>query len=243
MQAINSVVTDLILPPIGLAFFACLVLLVVRGRAGRRLAVLALVVLVLLSLPLVTVPMLAALDLPPADDAGPAPGAIVILSADTERTLDPDLLDLGPLTLERERAGAALARRTHLPVLVTGGIVNAPPPIAEMMARSMADDFGVPVRWVETQSRTTWENATLSAPILRAAGIGRVYVVTHAWHMRRALLAFQRAGLDAVPAVVRRDPMLRGSLQELVPRTSSWLRAYFALHEWVGLAFYKVRGE
>ena len=40
-------------------------------------------------------------------------------------------------------------------VLVTGGLVIAPPPVGAMMAASLPADFGVPVRWAETRSATT----------------------------------------------------------------------------------------
>ena len=63
------------------------------------------------------------------------------------------------------------------------------------MAQSLTDDFRTPPRWVEAKSADTWENARFSADILRAEGITSVYVVTHAWHMRRAVLAFQGTGL------------------------------------------------
>src|SRR3546814_14485454 len=61
-------------------------------------------------------------------------------------------------------------------------------------------DFGVEVRWTESESTSTWTNARLSAAKLRAAGIRRFYLVTHAWHMPRAMLAFAGTGLEAVPA-------------------------------------------
>lgn len=231
---------DPLLPPTSLAVLALLALLVPQ-RWARLLAALCLATLVLLSTPLVGATLLASLDPPmPAGD-GPAPGAIVILSGDVDRASPPDMADIGPLTLERERAGARLAKRTGLPVLVTGGFVTALPPVGEMMAASLPADFGVPVRWVEAQSLTTWENARYSVPMLRAAGITRVYLVTHAWHMRRALLAFQRAGMDAVPVPVRWDPAPEWKLSSLVPRTTAWERSSFAIHEWVGLLYYEYR--
>ena len=69
----------------------------------------------------------------------------------------------------------------------------------------------------------------------------RAFLVTHAWHMRRAVLAFARAGLEVVPAPVRRDPGPRWVAEELVPRTSAWLRSYYALHEWAGYLQYRLR--
>lgn len=248
-----TTLVEILLPPASLAWLALLLLLLPSraGRGGRParprrgprvLASLLLVLLVLLSTPLVSFSLLRTLT-PPEEAAAPepAPGAIVILSAEAELNGGPTRLDVGPLTLERERAGAALARRTGLPVLVTGGLVNGPPPVAAVMAGSMQEDFGVPVTWTELRSPTTWENAHYSAPILRAAGVTRVYLVTHVWHMRRSLLAFRRAGIDAVAAPVRPDVSLPPIWKDLVPRVSAWQRSYYAVHEWVGLLFYTWR--
>ena len=94
------------------------------------------------------------------------PQAIVILSGDQQRILtDPGpIWHVGLLTLQREAAGAALARRTHLPVLVSGGVIRpGAPSLATMMAASMDGDFGVKVRWQEARSGDTWGNARESA--------------------------------------------------------------------------------
>lgn len=221
--------------------------MLVRGRWGRWLALLCLVGLLLLSLPIVSIPLLASLDVPPASPDGPPPQAsppqaIVVLGGDIDRVPDPPGAVLGSLSLERVRAGAALQRRSGLPVLVSGGTVDdLPVTIGLLMAESMTGDFGVPVRWTEATSPTTWENAEYSAAMLRADGISRVYVVTHAWHMRRSLLAFRRASIDAVPAPVRIDPWPRLRPGEFLPRTSAWVNSFYAMHEWVGLAYYTAR--
>ena len=70
------------------------------------------------------------------------------------------------------------------------------------MADSLRDDFGVQVRWKEEQSRTTWENAKMTADILLPLGIKRVVVVTHGWHMPRSVWSFEQAGFEVVPAPV-----------------------------------------
>jgi uncharacterized SAM-binding protein YcdF (DUF218 family) len=239
--SVNTVFTALALPPASLALAALLALLLLRGRAGRALTLLALVALVLLSLPAVSMVLLASLDVPPGAPGAP-PQAIVVLGGDVVRLPDPPGAALGSLSLERVRAGAALHRQTGLPVLVSGGLVDGLPlTVGALMAESMAEDFNVPVRWTEAASPTTWENAEYSASMLKAAGISRVFLVTHAWHMRRSLLAFGRAGIDAVPAPVRPDPWPKFRPGEFLPRTSAWLNSFFAMHEWIGLAYYLAR--
>ncbi|ONH52681.1 Uncharacterized SAM-binding protein YcdF, DUF218 family [Pseudomonas cedrina] len=130
--------------------------------------------------------------------------AIVVLGSGRERG-DPAWGTDQPtgIGLERQRYAARLAKASGLPVLTTGGLhYGTPPSEAELMAVSMRDDFGVNVRWKEERSRTTWENAQMSAEILLPEGVKRVVVVTHASHMPRAVWSFEKAGFTVVPAPV-----------------------------------------
>ncbi len=242
--------TVLLVPPVNLAVLGLVAaLLAWRSarpgalvRAVRSAGALCLMALVILSVPAVGMVALASLD--PGGVPAPVrpPAAIVILGGDVARLETPALAMNGPLTLERLRAGAALHRATGLPILVTGGIVGETAiPVGTLMADSLAQDFAVTARWTEAVSFDTWENADLSARMLAQDGIRSVFLVTHAWHMRRALLAFRRHGIEAVPAPVRPDPWPAGRWQEFVPRVSAWQNSYFGLHEWVGLAWYAFR--
>ncbi|WP_321863943.1 YdcF family protein [Pseudomonas paraveronii] len=130
--------------------------------------------------------------------------AIVVLGSGRERG-DPAWGSDQPtgIGLERQRYAARLAKASGLPVLTSGGLhYGTPPSEAELMAMSMRDDFAVTVRWKEERSRTTWENAQMSAEILLPEGIKRVVVVTQAWHMPRAVWSFEKAGFSVVPAPV-----------------------------------------
>ncbi|NWA44942.1 YdcF family protein [Pseudomonas reactans] len=130
--------------------------------------------------------------------------AIVVLGSGRERG-DPAWGTDQPTGtgLERQRYAARLAKASGLPVLTSGGLhYGTPPSEAELMAVSMQDDFGVTVRWKEERSRTTWENAQMSAEILLPEGIKRVVVVTQVWHMSRSVWSFERAGFTVVPAPV-----------------------------------------
>src|SRR4029453_5211195 len=97
---------------------------------------------------------------------------------------------LGALTLERVRYGARVARLTGLPILVSGGSVLGGEPEASLMRAPLEGEFNIPGRWIEARSRTTHENAVMSADMLHSVGIHRVLLVTHGFDMRRATAEF-----------------------------------------------------
>lgn len=232
----------LIVPPPNLVVLAVVGLCLMRwrrqSRVGPAIVVVSLAGVLVLSVPIVGQALLISLEqgLPLTPPAGAAPQAIVILSAELDHVRGGDEpVRPGPLTLQRLQAGAALYRRTHLPVLVSGGVLgDQEAPIASVMAESLNNDFGVPVRWTEDRSRTTWENAADSAAILRPLGIRSVFVVTHAWHEKRAVLAFRHFGLLPTAAPVQLDAP-GGAIW---PSTIGWSRSYYALHEWFGYIWY-----
>ncbi len=244
----KAVAIALLLPPISFVWLALAGLLIQRrhARSGRILTWAALLALVALAVPLIGDGMLVTLErgLPLAPPPDAPPQAIVILGGDVARTEEGGklLFHIGPLSLERVRAGAALYRRTGLPILVSGGAVHAgDAPVAALMASSLTRDFQVPARWVEAASRDTWENAHLSAAILRRRGIGSVYLVTQAWHMRRAVLAFADTGIRVTAAPTHLDRPAPPILADFLPSVGGWRTSYIALHEWIGCLWYAMR--
>ena len=234
-MSLSAWLTPILVPPVNLAVLA---LLAVWWRK-RGLAIGTLLALLLLATPLVANGLTASLEsglVAVPDSAGMQ--AVLILGGDVTRDSQNRAMP-GPLTLERLRAGVALARSTGLPLAVTGGPAwTGGPSIGQVMADSLARDFGLPATWVEVRSADTWENARDSAALLAPFGVHDVLVVTHAWHMRRALLAFRGSGLAARPAPVMLD---KQTLTSVAPRASAWGQSYFALHEWIGIAWYMLR--
>lgn len=213
-----------------------------RGRrwAGIATAVCCAAVIVL-STPVVAGALMRSLtrDLRPSE-ASDSAEAIVILGGDMAHGREGT--EVGPLTLERLRTGAALHRRTGLPILVTGGVLGArQPPIALLMARSLRNDFRVETRWVEAQAGDTRDNAALAVRLLRFDHIGSAFIVSQGWHLPRALEAFARLDFRAVPAPVRLEPDAGVTANDLMPRVDHLAESWYAIREWVGRGVYRLR--
>lgn len=149
--------------------------------------------------------------------------------------------------LVRLRHAARLAKSSELPIVVTGGspYPGEAVPEAEMMRAVLTEEFGVPVRWVESASRTTWENAQLSGDLLLPEGVSRIILVSHAFHMVRATEFFRKRGFEVLPAPTDfydreypNDPVM-----EWLPQASALKESYHALHEHLGLLWYRVTGQ
>ncbi len=235
----------LILPPGGPLLVAVTGLLLAAGGSDKLgLAVVAagLMALYGLSVPWLGRRLLHSLDhishFDPASPGARAAGAIVVLDAGRRCVAEQRGGDnVSPFTLERLATGAELHRRLGLPVLVSGDGSR------ELMAEVLDRCFGVPVRWVEPRSRNTRENAVCSARLLRAAGIDRVVLVTHYWHMRRAAAAFRHTGLEVLPAATGFAGKLRSEvgLMALIPNARVLFSSYLVLHEWLGMLWYRIR--
>jgi uncharacterized SAM-binding protein YcdF (DUF218 family) len=171
------------------------------------------------------------------------PGAIIVLSADVRRSGVPGVPDtVGPLTLERLAETARQQRRLNLPVLVSGGPPDPPgSSLAALMSKVLHEDFRVSVRWREERSRNTLENALFSGEMLRQSGIGSAIVVAHPWDMARALWSFREAGYPVTPAPVAGDRSLPHSAAAFLPQVPALLESYYALHELIGLTWYRLR--
>lgn len=235
---VKKVLTALVLPPTGPLIVAIIGLLLLRPRPrlGRALAWTGVGALLLLSLPVVSHSLLRFVDRTPALDLAAAreAQAIVVLGGGIRRHA-PEYggETLGRLTLERVRYGARVARATGLPVLASGGVVYGGSAESVLMKRALEQEFGVPVRWTEENSRDTRSNATESAAVLKSAGIDRVILVAHSFDMPRARAEFESSGLRVTPAptVLAAKRFQFDSAVELLPSMSALQASYYALYE------------
>lgn len=176
-------------------------------------------------------------------DAKARPGstAIVVLGGGRD-VLAPEYgtADLRPRSLERLRYGLWLQRETGLPVAFSGGVGwggASGPAEADIAERVAAREFGAPLKWAENQSRDTQENALRSVALLKRSGITRIVLVTHGWHMRRALGHFEHAAsgqIAIVPAPMAMARLANGRAIDWLPTPEGFANVHYLLREALG---------
>jgi uncharacterized SAM-binding protein YcdF (DUF218 family) len=183
-----------------------------------------------------------ALPLPNCSDLRKAQ-AIVVLGAGMhvgDGGRYPDQLDA--LSLERLARAADLYQKLDIPIAVTGGrLSKSTSSLGALMKRQLEQGSGIPVTWSEEASRNTFENAELTARELRQSSVDRVILVTNPWHLARAVWSFERAGLRALPYPT--SPPVPRPLEwtDFLPNLGALRETSYALHEILGLAYYRLR--
>lgn len=176
-------------------------------------------------------------------EAIPNADAIVLLGggvgAVTEGVPYPELYGAA----DRAIMAVRLFRAGKAPIVIPtgGGAVEAEKPLLETL--------GVPASSIvcEDEARDTAENASKTLAILRRRGCKRALVVTSAWHLPRAMMLFQSAGIEFVPVgcdyecTMAAEKSARVPLWMKLPNPEAAGKAAYFVKEWLGILFYSFR--
>jgi len=262
LSGIKPLLTALALPPVPL-----LLLLLIAGRliasSRRRTAGAALLLFSVLALwlsccagvgmalerwvlrtpPALSEARIAALRQEPASRK-----PVVLILGGGRESLAPEYREahLSPRSMQRLHYGLWLGRQLNAPVMFSGGtgLAQAPGPAeADIAARIAERDYGRRLRWIENGSRDTRENASASLNLLADQGITDVILVTHGWHMTRAMRAFadsaRRNGqpMQVIPAPMGLGSMVDRPAMNWLPTQEGFAHVRLALREALGLLF------
>ena len=246
---------DIILFPPGLnlvLFIAGYLLLKRSKKIALALLAISLVSLYLLALPSVSNALNSSLQTEQAltqsqvktyTDQDRQDVAIVVLSGG-RISLAPEYGDIDTVsatTLQRIQYAAWLHRKTNLPILLSGGSVFGEATAeAVFMTQTMLSAFNIAPKWIEFESKNTAQNAQFSAKILQQNKIREILLVTHANHMPRARLEFEKTGLTVIPAPTVFN-LSRPSWYHYFPSAKALYASQMALHEKVGRLWYAFR--
>jgi uncharacterized SAM-binding protein YcdF (DUF218 family) len=168
-------------------------------------------------------------------------------------------LPLASDAYKRATWGLMVAKSQNLPLIFSGGGVYKTYSEADAFLNTMkqlgrhlnitlplskgfhAKEFSL---HVEDKSLDTYQNAKFSKDLLEKAGISQptIYLVTSAYHMKRATLLYEYFGFKVIPAAtdfkISNKPKDRW---DYLPSMGALEKSYTALHEYAGLVSLKLR--
>jgi len=249
MTSILNWLELLILPP-GIILVMLLFALLISRRSpvvSSVLSITGILLLIVLSMPLVARYLLINLQDYPAIEINnlnteQSEGTIVILGAGRYSSAPEYGFrdEVSTLTLERLRYGAALADKLKIPVLLSGGRRDANATSeAVMMNQVMVNIFNINPQYLEVTGINTFQQAMAVKKMLAAKPSQKIYLITHAWHMKRAVAEFSSQGFD-----VHAAPMgfaATSSIENLyLPTATALASSSRALHEYYALLYLKL---
>jgi len=240
MFFLKKTLTALVLPPFGLILFAVYGLWILRRypRVGRSVVGFSLLTLGVLSLPLVADVLIRSLEKQPpisANSLARAQAIVILGGGNYSAAPEYDGDTVSRSSLERARYGVHLQRLSGLPILVAGGAPLGGRTEGETLKDVIERDFRGEVKWVEGLSRDTAENAANSGIMLKSAGLTRIALVSHSWHLTRASELFRREGLEVFSAPTGFTTHSASFFAQILPSAVSLAQSSGALQEWLGI--------
>ncbi len=152
-------------------------------------------------------------------------------------------VEIDETTLARFYGGYKIYQKLGCNILLSGGSSTDRSnelPIAKVM-QDVFLSWGVDKEKiiVEDLSKTTLESAEYSLKKLEEEGYKRIILVTSALHMRRSVKCFERGEIKIIPAPVNyilgKEPL---NILNFLPNAGVLSNNFYAIHEWIGLAYY-----
>jgi len=244
-----SLIEVFLFPP-GIFFVLLLYALIVwkKRKLSRNIIIVSLILFYLSSITLVSDPFLKFMEYPPLTEnsiGSHQAQAIVVLGAGRyPRAPEYNKDTVSGKSMQRLRYAAHLAKKTGLPILVSGGSPDgSTEPEALLMKQVLEQELNVKVPYIEIYSFNTYENAVCSKQILDTLNINKVYLVTQAWHMPRALRSFEDVGIKVIPASTGYTSSTRSGIgiKDVLPRSQGLTKMNIWLHEILGITWYNLK--
>jgi len=163
---------------------------------------------------------------------------IVVLSAGSynSKTLDAD-------SLNRLVSGYILYRKTHLPIILSGGYATSTTATADIM-KNLLIELGVNPKdiIVDAESNDTNQNALNTSMLCKKYNFNTIILVTSAYHMKRAVFLFKKTKLTVIPYPTDYKENYNYNVYSYFPTLSNLLKSSEALREDLGYLYYKLRG-
>jgi uncharacterized SAM-binding protein YcdF (DUF218 family) len=146
---------------------------------------------------------------------------------------------------KREIYGLLIAKKYNIPFIFTGGgIKYKEADEIQKDIEKIEKICGCKIKtYYESKSLNTYQNAKFTAKLFKKLGFKKyIFLVTSAYHMKRAEILFRYFGFKVIPKPVgkRYEPI--SNIFNFFPNIHDFKTSYLALHEYFGILSLKLRG-
>ncbi|KXS49030.1 YdcF family protein [Halanaerobium congolense] len=251
MLALEKIIASLIMPP-GLFVFLFLILALYLFKKSESITIKIIAVLALLFCFFMSTAFGVQLLLHPLENYAErnsvtafAKHPIVVLGGGVNY-YSSDKAKPSVHSLQRLVKGYQLHRKLKTPLIYSGGVAIGQQIISEAdAAADFLTSIGMDKSYYisENQAQTTFENAAYLKRWIEDNEIEKVYLVTSAYHILRSAAVFKAQNIDFL--IVHSGFIYdhQFSWLDYLPNRGALNANLSALHEWIGLAWYYIRGR
>src|SRR6056297_177808 len=166
---------------------------------------------------------------------------IVVLGGGIHYNVNGNQSELSSISRDRLLKGVLIARQNKMPLIYTGGVGVGYDEISEAdVAQEFVNNFDNIEFIQEKEAQTTYENGQEIKKWMQENQYDQIYLVTSAIHMRRSVGVFDNLNINYIPVVSNYSQSHNLSWLDYLPNQACLRSNMQALHEWIGLLWYKV---
>ena len=154
--------------------------------------------------------------------------------------------ELSKSSLQRLVRGYKLQKKLGSLIVYSGGVGIGQTGVSEAeIAEKWLDEMDVPEEKIikEDKARTTYENGIYIKKWMKKNEVNNIYLVTSAIHMPRSSAVFSNLNIDFRPVISGYSYNHQLSWLDYLPNRGALTANLAALHEWLGLIWYKIKGR
>ncbi len=151
--------------------------------------------------------------------------------------VDKDIFKSSAHQFKRVVYGTCIAVRENIPLVFTGAGVGRESEKVKHDIKYLENSFNFKIKtYFENRSKNTKQNAYFTAKLFQKYGFKkRIYLVTSAFHMKRAMINFKKAGFEVIPRPTDFLSNYNYVWYDFLPSMDSFYRSYWAFHEYIGI--------
>jgi len=169
-----------------------------------------------------------------------SPKAIVILGGGVNKN---DIIKASCDAFKREMYAILLAKKYNLPLIFTGGgkINEANEVKKDIKLISQICKCNIKA-YYEDKSLNTYQNAKYTSKLFNKLSLKKeIFLVTSAYHMKRAIILFKHFGFKIIPKPIGYLYNPNYDMFSIFPSAHNFYKSYKAIHEYFGILSLYIR--